>query len=148
MVDLFGKKLLDGKAPERVGHGWVCAYHFETRTIKVFLSLWDKHAIMPPIRIAVCFDGRIIIHDHIPTNTLRALSHLPHVSNTVCFVLCAFLFTVRRSIHLHTLFFIPFLTAQTRSLCFTPTITPCDTHSFHVYLRFPLPYNSLHCTEI
>ena len=59
-------------------YGWVRAYHFETRTIKVFLSLWDKHAIMPQMRIAVCFDGRIIIHDHIPIDTLRALSPLPH----------------------------------------------------------------------
>ena len=49
------------------GHGWVRAYHFETRTINVFLSLWDKHAIMPPMRIAVCFDGRITTRDHIPT---------------------------------------------------------------------------------
>ena len=32
---------------KRVGHGWVRAFHFETRTIKVFLSLWDKHATMP-----------------------------------------------------------------------------------------------------
>ena len=54
------------------------AYHFETRTIEVFLSLWDKHAIVPPIGVAVCFDGWIIIHDHIPANTLRALSPLPH----------------------------------------------------------------------
>ena len=51
----------------------------------------------------------------------------------------AFLFTVRQSIHLHILFIIHFLTAQTRSLCFTPTTTPRDTHSFHVYLRFPVP---------
>ena len=50
------------------------AYHFETRTIKDFLSLWDKHATMPPERLAVCFDGRITIHDHVLTNTLRALS--------------------------------------------------------------------------
>ena len=28
---------------------------------------------MPLMRIAVCFDGRITIHDHIPTNTLIAL---------------------------------------------------------------------------
>ena len=30
----------------------------ETRTIKVFLALWNKHTIMPPMRIAVCFDTR------------------------------------------------------------------------------------------
>ena len=42
-------------------------YHFETRTIKVFLSLWDKHAIMPLMRTAVCFDGRISHRDHIRT---------------------------------------------------------------------------------
>ena len=94
---------------------------------------------MPPMRIAVCFDGRIIIHNHIPTNTLRALSLLPHVSYTVCFVPCAFLVTVRQPIHLHILFIIHFLPMQTRSLCFTPTTTPCDTHSFPVFLRFPVP---------
>ena len=33
---------------------------------------------MPPMRLAVCFYGRIIIHDHIPAITLRALSPLPH----------------------------------------------------------------------
>ena len=63
---------------KRVGHGWVRAYHFETRTIKVFLSLWDKHAIIPPMRIAVCFDGRITTRDHIPAFNLRALSPPPH----------------------------------------------------------------------
>ena len=70
--------------------------HFETCTIKVSLSLWDKHTIMPPMRIAACFDGQIIIHDHIPTNTLRALSPLPHY---------------HQSIHLHILFIIQFLPA-------------------------------------
>ena len=94
---------------------------------------------MPPMRIAVCFDVLIIIHDHIPTNTLRALSPLPHVSYTVCFVSCACLVTVRQCIHLYILFIILFLSAQTRFLCFTPTTTPCDTNSFHVYLRFPIP---------
>ena len=48
----------------RARRAWMGA-HLPFRTIKVFLSLWDKHAIMPPMRIAVCFDGRIIIHDHI-----------------------------------------------------------------------------------
>ena len=43
-------------------------------------ELSDKHAIMPLKRIAICFDGRIIIHDHISTNTLSTLSPLPHVS--------------------------------------------------------------------
>ena len=53
---------------------------------------------MPPMRIAVCFDGWIVIHDHIPTNTLRALSPSP-LSYMVCFVPCAFLFTIHQSIH-------------------------------------------------
>ena len=46
---------------KRDGHGWMRAYHFETRTIKVFLSLWDKHAIMPLMRITVCrlMDGSL-----------------------------------------------------------------------------------------
>ena len=83
------------------------------------------------------FDGRIIIHDYIPTNTLRALSLLPRV--TVCFVPCASLVTVRQSIHLHILFIIHFLPAQMRFLCFTPNTTLCDAHSFRVYLRFPIP---------
>ena len=28
---------------KRVGHGWVCTYHFETRTMNVLISSWDKH---------------------------------------------------------------------------------------------------------
>ena len=65
---------------ERVGHGWVRAYHFETRTIKVFLSLWDKHAVMPLMRIAVYLDGRISSRGHIRTFYLErspSPSHLP-----------------------------------------------------------------------
>ena len=89
--------------------GWVRTYHFETRTITVFLSLWDKHAAMPPMRIAVSFDGRIVIHDHIPTNTLRALSPLPHYLTWYVLFLVALLFTVHQSIHLHVLFIIHFL---------------------------------------
>ena len=54
------------------------AYHFETHTIEVFLSLWDKHSIMPLMRIAVCFDGQIFINDHIPANTLGVLAPLSH----------------------------------------------------------------------
>ena len=116
---------------KRVGHGWVRAYHFETRTIKVFLSLWDKQAIMPPMRIAVCFDGRIFIHDHIPFPVFQ----IPYV-----LFLCLFYSpSVNPFISISSLYIIHFLTAQTRSLCFTPTTTPCDTHSFHVYLRFPVP---------
>ena len=82
-----------------VGHGWVRAYHFETRTVKVFLSLWDKHASMPPMRIAVCFDGRIIIHDHILINTLRALSPSPSSCFLYRMVCSLCLFTRRPSIH-------------------------------------------------
>ena len=65
---------------ERVGHGWVRTYHFETRTIKVFLSLWDKHAVMPLTRIAVYFDGRFTSRGHIRTFHLErspSPSHLP-----------------------------------------------------------------------
>ena len=42
-----------------------------------FQNTWDKHATMPLIRLAACFDGRITINDHILTNTLRALSPFP-----------------------------------------------------------------------
>ena len=54
---------------------------------------------MPPMRLAVCFDGRITIHDHIPTNNLIALP-FPHVSNATYSLHYAFLVTVRQSIHL------------------------------------------------
>ena len=53
-------------------------YHFKACTIKVSLSLWDKHAVMPPMRLAVCFDGWVTIWDHIPTFYPRALSPPPH----------------------------------------------------------------------
>ena len=39
--------------------------------IEVVLSLLDKEAIMPSMRMAVCFD------DHIPNNTLRAPPRSP-----------------------------------------------------------------------
>ena len=51
-------------------HGWVRTYHFEIRTTKVFIPLCDKHATMPLMRIAVCFDGRINTHHHIFTKPL------------------------------------------------------------------------------
>ena len=110
--------------------------NFETHTIKVVLSSWDKEAIMPSMRMAVCFDGRIFIHDHIPNNTLGA-PPLPMFQ--ISYVLFLGLFTVRQSMHLYILFVIHFFTAQTSSVCFTPNTTPCDTYSFHVYLRFPIP---------
>ena len=106
---------------------------------------------MPSKRIAICFDGRIIIHDHIPTDTLSVLSPLPHVSYSVCFVPCAFLVIVRPSIHLYILFVIHFLPEHTRFLCFTPTTTSCDTHSFHMYFPFPispLPFPTIPSTAL
>ena len=121
---------------KRVGHGWVCTYHFETHTIKVFRSLWDKHTIMPlmRIRVAVCFDGRIVIHDHIPTNTLRALSPLPHFLYTVCFVPILVLF-YSQSVN-------PFTSISSSLFNFSPgKRTPC----FHPYYNstciftFPFP---------
>ena len=53
-----------------VGHGWVCTYHFETLTRKVFIPLWDKHAAMPLTTLTVCFDGQINTHDCIFTKPL------------------------------------------------------------------------------
>ena len=102
--------------------------------------------------VAVWFDGWIIIHDHILSNTLRALSPLPHVSFTVSFVPCAFLVTIRQSIHLHILFIIHFLPVQTCSLCFTPTTTPCDVHIlstcfFAFPFPLPLPYYNIPSTH-
>ena len=83
--------------------------NFETRTIKVVPSSWDKEAIMPSMRMAVCFDGRIFIHDHIPNNTLRAPLPLPMFQ--IPYVLFLGLFTVRQSMHLYILFVIHFFTA-------------------------------------
>ena len=119
---------------KRVGHGWVRAYYFETRTIKVFLSLWDKHAIMPPMRIAVCFDGRIVIHDHIPrSNTVRALSLLPHYLTWYALFLVFFYLP---SIDLFTSIFSSLFTfcPHKCALCFSHLL------ELHVHLRFPIPH--------
>ena len=124
---------------KRVGHGWVRAFHFETRTIKVFLSLWDKHAIMPPMRIAVCFDGRIIIHDHILTNTLRALSPLPHYfTRYILFLVPSYLppANLLTSISSSLFTFAP----HERAPCFSHPVFPCFS-SFHppsLSKQFPL----------
>ena len=129
---------------KRVGHGWVHAYYFETRTIKVFLSLWDKHAIMPPMRIAVCFDGRIVIHDHIPTNILRALSPLLHFFIPYVLFLVPF---YSPSVN-------PFTSISSSLFNFSPRKrAPCFSHllELHVYLRFPihpLPFPTIPSTGL
>ena len=94
---------------KRAGHGWVHAYQFKTRTIKVLLSLWDKHAIMHLMKIAVCFDGRISYRDHICTFQLRVLSLPSPFSNIIYFSHYAFSLTTQ------ILFFIHLL--PTRSRC-------------------------------
>ena len=60
--------------PSNVSDIWVHDYHLGTRTIEVFIPSWDKHATMPLMRIAVCFDGRTTADDHIFTKPLPALS--------------------------------------------------------------------------
>ena len=98
------------------------------------LGWWGqgRKCTCPPMRIAVCFDGRIIIHDHIPTNTLWALSPLPHYLTR------------------YVLFFVPFyspsinlFTSISSSLFnFSPhKRAPCFSHllELHVYLGFPIP---------
>ena len=101
---------------KRVGHGWVRAYHFETRTIKVFLSLWG----IPPMRIAVCFDGRITTRDHVPTFNLRALS--PPPLYLIRFSLFLGLLIQRLKIcYLHILFIIYLRPTLALSVFYTPT---------------------------
>ena len=78
------------------------------------------------------FDGRIIIHDHIPSNTLRALSPLPsHLTRYVLF-LCPFHLP---SINLFTSISSSLFTFSTHKRA------PCFSHllEFQVYLRFLIP---------
>ena len=78
------------------------------------------------------FDGRIIIHDHIPSNTLRALSPLPsHLTRYVLF-LCPFHLP---SINLFTSISSSLFTFSTHKRA------PCFSHllELHVYLRFLIP---------
>ena len=116
---------------KRVGHGWVRAYHFETRTIKVFLSLWDKHAIMPPMRIAVSFDGRITTHDHIPTFYLRALSPPPHFRIRFFLFLYLRIYRIKSPISISPLLFT--FAPHWRHRLFSHPL------EFHAFLRPPDP---------
>ena len=105
---------------------------FRNRYHKGFSLLWDKHAIMPLMRIAVCFEGRIVIHDHIPTNSLRALSPLPHYLTRYVSLLVPF---YSPSINIFT-------SISSSLFTFSPhKCTPCFSHllELHVYLRFPIP---------
>ena len=89
----------------------------KTRTIKVFLSLWDKHATMPLMRIAVCFDGRISSRDRIFTTFLWALSPSP-VTLLSCVSMSWFPPTIN-SQHVRCL------------LVFTPFAALCNAHLIH-----------------
>ena len=76
---------------ERVGHGWVRTYHFKTRTIKVFLSLWDKHAVMSLTRIAVYLDGRFSSRGHILTFHPERSPSPSHLSVLYSFLIFPFI---------------------------------------------------------
>ena len=105
-------------------------YHLETRTIKVFISLWHKHATMPLTRLAVCFVGRISIHDRFFTKPLRALSPfptypIPHLPYSSFMLLMLFLFLLS-CFTLYSLNFppcsFPPRTCSLISFPFTPTV--------------------------
>ena len=91
-----------------------------------------------------CFDGRIIIHDHIPTNPLRALSSLPHFLTRYVLFLVLF---YSPSINLFTsispsLFS---LSPHKRASCFSHLL------ELHVYLHFPitlLPFPTISSTAL
>ena len=100
---------------------------------------------MPPMRIPVCFDERIIIHDHIPIDTIRALS-LPFPIFVYCMFCSLRLFIHRPSIHSS-----PYLSSL---FIFSPRKrAPCCSHllELQVFLRFPiypLPFPTIPSTAL
>ena len=68
---------------KRFGHGWTRLQFRNAYHNGIFPS-WNKHATMPLMRIAVCFDGCTTTDDRIYTKPFQALSlslsipHLPY----------------------------------------------------------------------
>ena len=84
-----------------------------------------------PVRLAVCFDGRIVIHDH-RSRTPSERSPLSHVSNTTHCIYYAFLVA---GIHLTHSSQYP----QQYSLSPRANALSCHITPKHVFHRFPIP---------